>query len=59
MGADFLVHVFWGVLDDMFSHFINPLSPEAAQARYMDSESVRLPGTRLGNMAEKWHVTSH
>ena len=53
VGADFLAHVFWGVLDDSCRHFSNPLSPEAARTRYMDPESVRLPGTRLGNIAEK------
>ena len=48
-----MAHVFWGVLDNICRHFSNPLSPEAAQARYMDPKSVRLPGTRLGHMAEK------
>ena len=51
--ADFLAHVFWGVLDDICRHFSNPLSPEAAQARYMDTKSVWLHGTRLGHMADK------
>ena len=58
VGADFLVHVFWGVLDDSCRHFRNPLTPEAAQARYMDPKSVRILGTRLVHMAENWHVTS-
>ena len=53
MGADCLAHVFWGVVYDRCRHFRNPLSPEAAQERYMDSKSVRLTGTRLGHMAEK------
>ena len=53
MVADCLAHVFWGVLDNIFSHFSNPISPEAAQARYMDLESVWLPGTRLSHMDEK------
>ena len=53
MWADCLAHVFWGVLDDSCRHFSNPLSPEAARERYMDLKSVRLPGTRLGHMAEK------
>ena len=53
VGSDSLTHVFWGVLDDSFRHFSNTLSSEAAQARYMDPKSVRLPGTRLGHMAEK------
>ena len=45
--------VFGGVLDDRCRHFSNPLSPEASQVRYMDPKGVRLPGTRLGNMADK------
>ena len=53
VGADCMAHVFWGVLDNRCRHFKNPLSSEAARARYMDTESVRLPGTRLGHMAEK------
>ena len=53
VGADCLAHVFWGVLDDSCRHFSNPLSPEAAQARYMDPKSVQIPGTRLGHMDEK------
>ena len=53
MGADFLAHVFWVVLDNSFGHFRNPLSPEAARARYMYLESVGLPGTRMGHRAEK------
>ena len=52
MGTDCLVHVFWGVLDNSCRHFINPLSPESSRAIYMDKESVLLPGTRLGHMAE-------
>ena len=59
VGADCLAHVFWGLLDDSCRHFINPLSPESARARYMNPKSVWLPRTRLGHMAEKWHVTSH
>ena len=59
VGADFLAHMFTGVLDNSCRHFSNLLSPELARARYMDLESVRLPGTRLGHMAEKWHVTNH
>ena len=53
MGADFLAHVFWGVLDDTCTHLNNTFSPEEVQARYMYPKSVRLPGTRLGHMAEK------
>ena len=53
MGADCLAHVSWGVLYDSCRHFRNQLLPEAARARYMDTESVRIPGTRLGHMAEK------
>ena len=48
-----LEHVFWGVLYDTCRHFSNQISPEAAQARYMDPESVRLLGTRLVHMALK------
>ena len=59
MGADCLAHVFWGVLDDICRYFRNPLSPGAERARYMDPESVLLPGTRLVHMAENWHVTRH
>ena len=53
VGADFLARVFGGVLDDSCRHFSNPLSPESAQARYMDPKSVRIPGTRLGHIDEK------
>ena len=53
VGADFLEHVFRGVLENSCRHFRNPLSPESAQARSMDPNSVRLPGTRLVHMAEK------
>ena len=53
VGADCLAHVFWGVLPDSCRHFSNLLPPESAQARYIDPESVRLLGTRLGHMAEK------
>ena len=38
--ADCLAHMFWGVLDDICRHFSNMISSEAAQARYMDPESV-------------------
>ena len=48
-----LVQVFWGVLYYRCRHFSNPLSPESARERYMDRESARLPGARLGHMAEK------
>ena len=58
VGVDCLAHVFWGLLDNRCRQFSNPLSPEAARARYMDPESVRLPGTRPGHMAENLHVTS-
>ena len=53
VGADCLLHVFWGVLENTYRHFSNPLFPEAAQARYMDPKSVWLPGTRLGHMDDK------
>ena len=53
MGADCLAHVSWGVLYDSCRHFRNTLPLEAAQARYMDTKSVRLPGIRLGHMIEK------
>ena len=53
VGADFLVHIFWGVVDNRCRHFSNPLSPESARERYMYPESVRLRGTRLGHMDEK------
>ena len=53
VGVDYLAHVFWGVLEDSCRHFRNTLSPDASQAQYMDPKSVRLPGTRLGNMDEK------
>ena len=53
VGVYCLAHVCWGVLDDSCRHFSNPLSPEAARARYMDPESVWLSGTQLGHMAEK------
>ena len=53
VAPDCLAHVFWGVLDDSCRYFSNPFSPEVAQARFMDPESVRLPGTGLGHMAEK------
>ena len=52
VGVDCLEHVFRVVLDDMCIRFRNPLSPEAARVRYMDPESVRLPGTRLVHMDE-------
>ena len=51
--ADFLEHVFLGVLDNIYRHFSSPLSPEAAQSRYMDPDSVRIMVTRLGHMDEK------
>ena len=51
--ADFMAHVFWGVLDDSCRHFRNPLSPESARERYIVPESVWLLGTRLGHMAGK------
>ena len=53
LGADFLTHVFWGVLENRCRHFSNTLSPEAAQARNVDPKSVRLTGTRLDHMADK------
>ena len=53
MRLDCLSRVLWGVIDNICRHFINPLSPETAQAIYMDPESFQLPGTRLDNMAEK------
>ena len=53
MGVDCLLHVFCGVLDDNCRKFSNPLSPEAAQSRQMNPESVRLPDTILCHMAEK------
>ena len=59
VGADFLVHMFYGVLDYSCRHFGNPFSPEAAQARYMDLGNVRILGTRLGHMAENWHLNIH
>ena len=51
--VDCLVHVFWWVLDDNCRHFSNPLSKEAAQARYMDPKSFRILGTWMGHMTEK------
>ena len=51
--ADCQAPVFWGVIDNICKNFSNPISPESEQARYMDPKSVRLPGTRLGHMAEK------
>ena len=45
--------MFWGLIDDSYRHLRNTISPKAAQARYMYPKSVRLPGTRLGHMAEK------
>ena len=58
VGADCLAQVFWGVLDDSCRHFSNTISPEAAWSRYMDPESIRLPGTRLDHMSENWYATS-
>ena len=34
--ADYMAHVFWGVLSYSFRHLRNTLSPEEAGARYMD-----------------------
>ena len=45
--------MFWVVLDNSCRHFRNPLLPEAAQVSYIDPKIVRLPGTRLGHMADK------
>ena len=53
VGANYLAHVFWGVLDNSCRNFRNMLSPEAARARYMDPECIRLLGTRMGHMAEE------
>ena len=53
VGTDCLAHVFWVVLDDSCRHFRNPLSPEAAQAGYMDPKIVQIPGTRLVHKAKK------
>ena len=53
LGADFLAHVFWGVLYNSCRHFSNPLSPETTRARYMDPKSVWILGTILCYMAEK------
>ena len=53
VGVDCLAHMFLWVLYDSCRHFRNQLLPEAARARYMDTESVWIPGTRLGHMAEK------
>ena len=53
VGADCLAHVFWGVLDNSYRHFSNPLSSEASLVRYIDPKSVRLPSTRICHMAEK------
>ena len=53
LGSDCLVHVFWGLLEDRCRHFGNPLSPEAAQARYMDPESFWITVSILVHMAEK------
>ena len=48
-----MAYVFWEVLDDSCRHFSNPLSPEVAQARYMDPKSVCLQGNTLCDMADK------
>ena len=53
VGAYFLAHVFWVVLDNSCRHFSNPISPESAHEIYMDLESFQITGTRLGHMAEK------
>ena len=53
LGSDCLAHVFWGLLEDSCRHFSNPLSPEAAQARYMDPESFWITVSILVHMAEK------
>ena len=53
MGVDCLAHVLWGILGNSCRHFRNPLAPKSARARYMDPESVRLPGTILGHIAEQ------
>ena len=58
-GGDCMDHVFWGVLGNICRYFSNTLLPEASRKIYMDPDSVRLPGTRLGPMSENWHVTSH
>ena len=52
MGDNFLAHMFWGVLENSCRHFSNPLSPEAAQVRYIYTEKFRLPSTRLGHIAK-------
>ena len=59
LGADCMVHVFWGVLDYICRHFSNPLSPEAARAIYMDPKSVQLTGADWVMWLKNWHVTSH
>jgi hypothetical protein len=53
VGADYLAHVFWLVLDDSCRHFSSPLTPEAVRARYFKVRAVRLPGTTLFRLADK------
>ena len=49
VGADYLEHVFWGVLDDSCRHFRNPLSPEAARAIYVDKNKCPASGKQTGS----------
>ena len=59
VGIDCLEHMFWGVLDYTFRNFSNLISLEESLARYMDPESLRFPGTRLGHMDKNWQITNH
>ena len=53
VGADYLAHVYWLILDDSCLHFSTPLTPDAVRARYFDDGSVILPGTTLNRLADK------
>ena len=53
VGADYLAHVYWLILDDSCRHFSQPLTPEAVRARYFNAGSVLLPGTTLNRLADK------
>ena len=59
VGADCLTHAFWGVLYDSFRHFSNPLSPEAAQARYMDPKFSDFREPDCVTWPKNWHLASY
>ena len=53
VGADYLAHIFWAILDDSCQFFSSPMMPDDIRSLNINPASVRRPATMLFKVAER------